>query len=51
LTHFIGLNPYFPECEVWLIGEVNTEMIVQTKKEHIYLNQLAKKEGYLLKEE
>ncbi|MCH5585289.1 hypothetical protein MK805_09940 [Shimazuella sp. AN120528] len=50
LTHFIGLNAYFPECEVLFIGEMNTEMIVQTKKEHIYLNELAKKEGYLQKE-
>jgi competence protein ComFA len=50
LTGFIGLNSYFPECEVWFIGEMNTEAIVQTKKEHIYLNQLAKKEGYLQKE-
>lgn len=51
LTHLIGLNQYFPACEVWFLGETNTEMIVQTKKEHIYLNELAKKEGYLQKEE
>jgi competence protein ComFA len=51
LSHFIGLNSYFPECEIWFIGETNTEMIRQTKNEHIYLNQLAKKEGYLQKEE
>lgn len=51
LTHFIGLNSYFPACEIWFIGETNTEMINQTKKEHIYLNQLAKKEGYLQEEE
>jgi competence protein ComFA len=50
LSHFIGLNAYFPKCEIWFIAEWNTEMIIQTKKEHNYLNQLAEKEGYLQKE-
>ncbi|WP_028776644.1 hypothetical protein [Shimazuella kribbensis] len=50
LSHFIGQNAYFPKCETWFIAEVNTEMIIQTKKEHNYLNLLAEKEGYLQKE-
>jgi late competence protein required for DNA uptake (superfamily II DNA/RNA helicase) len=47
MSQLVGNHAYFPSCEVWFVGEENTNMVVQTKKEHIYLNELAKKEGYL----
>jgi competence protein ComFA len=47
MSQLVGIHAYFPSCEVWFVGEENTNTIVQTKKEHIYLNELAKKEGYL----
>jgi competence protein ComFA len=47
MSQLVGIHAYFPNGEVWFVGEENTNTIVQTKKEHIYLNELAKKEGYL----
>jgi competence protein ComFA len=47
LSYHVGKSAIFPSGDVWFIGEERTEIIMQAKKEIKYLNDLAKKEGYL----